>query len=178
MIPTRRQWKGWSLPSKLTAIGTLVGLISLGLYLAEKSYDFLGTQTHSINTENFQIPPVVLAIENSTDETYAIQCRGDFVLWLPQGVDYARRLPGKYDLDVQGGQLAVSVIRIDPHMTVNVVAKLHAEFSLRRMLDRGVADIEFIFKNEQGGLLFSGSIPFTRQSIKTTRWKIDIARKE
>lgn len=33
LIPTRQQWKRWSLPSKLTAIGTLIGVISLGLVL-------------------------------------------------------------------------------------------------------------------------------------------------
>lgn len=39
MFPTKRQWKSWSLPSKLTAIGTLVGVISLGLYLRDKAFD-------------------------------------------------------------------------------------------------------------------------------------------
>ena len=29
MIPTREQWKKWSLPSKLTAVGTAIGIISL-----------------------------------------------------------------------------------------------------------------------------------------------------
>lgn len=28
IIPTKNQWKNWSLPSKLTAIGTYVGLLS------------------------------------------------------------------------------------------------------------------------------------------------------
>ena len=32
--PTRRQWRSWSIPSKLTAIGALVGLLSLLLTIA------------------------------------------------------------------------------------------------------------------------------------------------
>ena len=38
LIPSRKQWKSWSLPSRLTAIGALLGVISLGLYMAEKFY--------------------------------------------------------------------------------------------------------------------------------------------
>ena len=34
-----KQWKNWSLPSKLTAIGALIGVLSLSLYIAEKSFD-------------------------------------------------------------------------------------------------------------------------------------------
>jgi hypothetical protein len=37
-IPSRSQWRQWSVPSRLTAIGTLVGVLSLGLYLAEKGF--------------------------------------------------------------------------------------------------------------------------------------------
>lgn len=36
--PSQQQWRHWSLPSKLTAIGTLVGIISLGLYGLEKAF--------------------------------------------------------------------------------------------------------------------------------------------
>lgn len=35
--PSRKQWKVWSLPSQLTAIGTLIGALSLGLYLLERT---------------------------------------------------------------------------------------------------------------------------------------------
>ena len=38
MLPTRKQWREWSLPSRLTAIGTL--LSALGLFLAVLFYFF------------------------------------------------------------------------------------------------------------------------------------------
>ena len=40
--PNKKQWKAWSLPSKLTAIGALIGFVSLGLYITEKSFDLFG----------------------------------------------------------------------------------------------------------------------------------------
>jgi len=39
--PKKKQWNSWSLPSKLTAIGTLLGLLSFGFYLAEKTFNIL-----------------------------------------------------------------------------------------------------------------------------------------
>ena len=42
--PTKKQWLSWSLPSKLTALGTLITIISLGLYLLDKA----GQQSSSI----------------------------------------------------------------------------------------------------------------------------------
>jgi hypothetical protein len=60
--PSRRQWKSWSLPSKLTAIGTLLGVISLGLYAVEKSFHVIALITERAHQEpdwigsNSQIP--------------------------------------------------------------------------------------------------------------------------
>ena len=36
--PTKKQWQRWSLPSKLTAIGALLSIISFGTYAIEKSF--------------------------------------------------------------------------------------------------------------------------------------------
>lgn len=38
MIPTKKQWNNWTLPSKLTLIGTLVGVLGFSAYLIEKGY--------------------------------------------------------------------------------------------------------------------------------------------
>ena len=124
------------------------------------------------------IPPVYLTLRNSGADSITIQRRGDFVLWFPQGVDGLRRLPGRYDIDALEGKTAQSVVVISPKAAVNVVAKLHAEIPLRQVLDSGATDIEFIFRKESGGVLFSGSIPFAENRIKTTRWMIDLVKKE
>lgn len=38
LIPSRTQWRAWSLPSKLTAIGALLAFVSFGWYAVEKLY--------------------------------------------------------------------------------------------------------------------------------------------
>ena len=39
--PKNKQWKNWTLPSKYTVIGTLCGLISVGVIFLEYTYDFV-----------------------------------------------------------------------------------------------------------------------------------------
>jgi hypothetical protein len=178
LIPTRHQWSDWSLPSKLTAIGTLIGILSLGLYLGEKSVSILKSSFRPTPPGRLTTPPVALVLDNTTGEQVTIQRRGDFVLWLPQGVDDLRRLPGRYDLETVDGERSNSVVVIGPRAEARVLAQLHSEVALAQLLDTGAADIEFILRKEQGDLLFSGSIPFNRKAVTTTCWKIDLARKE
>jgi len=47
---------------------------------------------------------------------------------------------------------------------------------LEELLEGGATDLEFIFRKEDGGILFSGSIPFQRGSIENTNWRVDLAR--
>ncbi len=42
LIPSRKQWNSWSLPSKYTAIGTLVAVLSLSPQLYQFAYSFYG----------------------------------------------------------------------------------------------------------------------------------------
>lgn len=44
LIPSRGQWKRWSLPSRLTAFGALVGVVSLLLFLGDKFFGDLFSQ--------------------------------------------------------------------------------------------------------------------------------------
>lgn len=166
------------MPSKLTAISTLLAVLSFGLYVGEKSLGLLSFLFRRSSSESLEIPAVALALENPTAEPVAIQRRGDFVMWLPQGVDDVRRFPGKYDLEAPEGESSSSVVVVSAGETAQVVAHLRAEIPLSQLLDRGAADIEFILRKEHGGLLFSGAIPFARDAIKTTRWKIDLGREQ
>lgn len=178
LIPSRGQWKQWSLPSKLTAIGALVGVLSLGLYVAEKSFGLISPATGPRTPDALPVPPISLEFKNPTADPIGIQRRGDFVLWLPQGVDNLRRLPGRYDIESPGDQSRESAVIVGPGSSTAVVAHLQAEYALGGLLDRGAADLEFILRKERGGLVFSGTIPFARAKIESTRWVIDLSRKE
>jgi hypothetical protein len=46
--PTVAQWKAWTLPSKYTIIGTLIGAISLGFYVIDRSFQLTETKTYKI----------------------------------------------------------------------------------------------------------------------------------
>ena len=98
-------------------------------------------------------------------------------MWLPQGVDEARRLPGRFDLETVNSNFSKNEVSIEPGREVRVLAQLHSEFPIVQILDGGAADLEFILRTEKGEIFFSGSIPFKRESIVTTRWKIDFTRK-
>ena len=38
IVPTRNQWKNWSLPSKLTALGLLATIMSIAIFLVDKTF--------------------------------------------------------------------------------------------------------------------------------------------
>jgi len=52
LIPTRTQWKDWTLPSKLTAIGTLVGIIGVLLYFVPNGQNHQSVQSTHITTKS------------------------------------------------------------------------------------------------------------------------------
>jgi hypothetical protein len=57
LIPSKNQWDRWSLPSKLTAIGTLLGLISLLISFFTSGWGQIlgGPKNKNKNLENSQI---------------------------------------------------------------------------------------------------------------------------
>ena len=48
-FPTKKQWKSWSLPSKLTAIGTLAGILGLALTLLSMMFFNDDEQANNLN---------------------------------------------------------------------------------------------------------------------------------
>jgi hypothetical protein len=52
---SRHQWRTWSLPSRLTAIGTLVGVVSLVLYIGEKTFGVFNASQLDIGYLDFEL---------------------------------------------------------------------------------------------------------------------------
>jgi len=57
LLPTRRQWNNWSLPSKLTAIGAYAGISIIG-ESKDRNYRYVGIEDGS-GVERFSIIMVV-----------------------------------------------------------------------------------------------------------------------
>jgi hypothetical protein len=57
--PSIQQWRNWSLPSKLTAIGTLVAAISLGLYGIEKTVQLTNLVFGDLDRGSLRLPTKV-----------------------------------------------------------------------------------------------------------------------
>jgi hypothetical protein len=74
LLPTIHQWESWSLPSKLTAIGTLVGILSFGCYLLETGYGL----SRIFNDTVKQDEDVYLVVEfnNNTNRDLTVYKKG------------------------------------------------------------------------------------------------------
>lgn len=83
LIPTNKQWKSWSLPSKLTAISVLLGIIPLGLYGIDK------------------LPDLCALVFSSTEDQIAISPRSmDFSASIGKDSQKQIAFSNKYTLSV------------------------------------------------------------------------------
>jgi hypothetical protein len=174
--PTKRQWRRWSLPSKLTAIGVLISIVgiavTLALFLASRDGTERGT-----DVEDAAVPAVALELRNPTTTSVTIRGRGDAVFWLPAGVGGgAPNVTGKYDLsfDTAPGS-AVDSLTIEPLSTANVYAHLSSATQVAELLRAGSTDLSLLLRREDGSVIRCGSIPFDESRIISTRWQIDVA---
>ena len=115
--PSKQQWQKWSLPSKLTAIGALLGVISLGLYGLEKAFqlkDLIFSNTHrvplrqprfaesvesfdfSLGEKGFSAGYKVTVLERGPVEPYEFRGFKPVKLYVEKGVLYA-------DVSIYGG---------------------------------------------------------------------------
>ena len=71
--PTEKQWQGWSLPSKLTAIGALLAVMSLGIYIIKEVFQITQYRNHSRTSETEQnvAERGTILIELRKEESYS-----------------------------------------------------------------------------------------------------------
>ena len=174
--PSKGQWRQWSLPSRLTAIGALIGIVgiavTLALFFVSRDSSVGGT-----DVADAVVPPVALEFRNSTTASVTIRGRGDAVFWLPAGVGLgAPNVAGKYDLsfDTAPGS-ALDSLTIEPLSTLNVYAHLSSASQVAELLRAGSADLSLLLRREDGSAVTCGSIPFDGSRILSTRWQIDVA---
>jgi len=179
--PEKHQWKSWSLPSKLTAIGTLVGIISLGLYMLEKSFNLKELILRKWSEkQSASVPEITLRVSNSSDQDISFYSEGEFVLWLPQGVNFSvRTIPGKYKLILLNNTDKTNgIITVHPGEEVIMAAELMNQAYFSKLLHQGDTDLCLIFRRSNGSIFFSPNIPFRHEDIKKYYLQVDAGKRE
>lgn len=161
LVPTRKQWKAWSLPSKLTAIGTLIAVLSFVLYLFEKGDSFISESSLFKNKDDVFL---VVELVNHSDDMVSLFSRGETFFWYPGGGQYI-----SYAFEVvknNSNETNSSNINIPGKDKLRVVVKLLPKDVVRGYLEQGHMSISLIFRNTAGKLKFSPTVGFSESNIK------------
>ncbi|ASJ70342.1 hypothetical protein [Granulosicoccus antarcticus] len=159
MIPTRKQWKSWSLPSKLTAIGTFVGLLSFGFYLIEKvHHHFKDFPSRADDSE----VSLIVEFQNYTDNEILLYGRGDVFYWFPGGGRYQS---AAFEVISFGGDSTFTNLSIMKQSKVRGIVKLLPKDIARGYLNQGHMSLSLLFKGDNGLQKMSPNVGFSNSNI-------------
>jgi hypothetical protein len=169
-----KRWRSWSLPTKISIIGTLASLLSVGLYFWDLK-PFLERRLILPPT----VPNIVVKISNPDNSQASLNYRDDFVLWLPDAtVDGAPRLPGKYEIVASdAGLVKNGVVPVKAPGDTRLILKLMDQERLHQYLIRGNTELMFMFHRTDGSVFFSENLPFTEEAVKKFYTPADMTRK-
>jgi len=159
LFPTKRQWKAWSLPSKLTVIGTFVGLLSFTFYLIEKSYPYLRNFSAFNNTGDVTL---VVEFENKNSHDVQIYGRGETFFWFPGGGKYRNY---SFEIVDIGRVMNSTNISVPKKSKIQVVIKLLPSAVARNYLEQGHMSVSLVFNSEDGASYFSPTFGFSETNI-------------
>jgi len=175
LIPSKRQWKTWSLPSKLTALGALVGIISISLYLIEKGVGIFDDP----NPKNPVVKDVLMVLEfnNPYSEILSIYARGDAYYWYPgsDAVHEVQAFEIKYD---ESNNEVGGKIEIPPKTSKRFVAKLLPKNRINYLIEQGHTGISLFIKGSNINSQFSETIAFTKSNIKGKYLPINLRKND
>jgi hypothetical protein len=154
--PEKNQWNSWSLPSKLTAIGTLLAILSFGLYLAEKTFNILDWAAKE-NQQTMMRPEVSVAFQFPYEK-------------VNNSVQQNKRNP-KLTITNRGSK-NISPIKAD-------VVMFMLEPSLDKVISAGILNYEthghLIFEPElKPGLSVSASLPGSKNWANPVAYRVNI----
>jgi hypothetical protein len=159
----RKRWRSWSLPTKISIIGTIASVLSIALYFWDLK-PFL--------ERRLSPPPVVrniaVRINNPEERAVSLFYRGELVLWLPSAMaPGAPRVGGAYEVLASGaGLVKDGVVPIRALGETKIVVKVMDQERMYRYLQRGDSNLSFIFRRPDGSLFFSEDLPFTEDAIR------------
>lgn len=156
LIPTRKQWKSWSLPSRLTAIGTLAGVLSFGAYLLEKGYPYFSNIPFFSDASDVTL---VVEFQNNTNDEILLYGRGETFYWFPGGGTYR-----SYAFEVIRVGKEASIV-IAGQSKVRRILKLLPQSIAQDYLSQGHMSLSLLFTGEGGWQKMSPSIGFSKSNI-------------
>ena len=169
-----RRWLSWSLPTKISIIGTAASVLSIALYF----WDLKPLLEHALS------PPAVVRniavrINNPEKDPVTMPYRGELVLWLPTAMyDGAPRVGGAYEVVASdAGLVKDGIVPIRAAGETRIVVKLMDQERLYRYLKRGDSNLELIFRRPDGSIFFSEDLPFTEEGIKKFYIRGDMTNK-
>jgi hypothetical protein len=163
-------WKSWSLLRKALLVGILLAVAIVSTSIGMSSI-FVRSVVFSVlrRQSGDVVPNVVVRFSNSGKDDTLIYPRGEFLLWLPQGVAAsAPTIAGVYELLPPNKSLVQNgMILLRPGQTTTVSARIMNQEGFSTMLKRGDTDLTFVFRKANGGVFMSQNLPFTQQAIAT-----------
>ncbi|HCG8623833.1 TPA: hypothetical protein NJ576_004596 [Vibrio parahaemolyticus] len=157
LIPSKKQWKAWSLPSKLTAIGTFAGVLSLCFYVFEKGYSF--AESSSVFSASNDVL-VEVELNNQTNELLSLYGRGEVFYWYPNSAQYASSAFEIVQVDNVGANLSIA-----PGTKVRTEVRLLPKDVASEFLTQGHMTLSLMFKGLGGYSHMSRPIGFSEANI-------------
>jgi len=154
--PKKKQWSSWSLPSKLTAIGTFLAFLSFGFYLAEKAFNILDWAMQD-DQQSIMRPEISVSLQFPYER-------------VNESVKQNKRNP-KLTITNRGSKI-ISPIKAD-------VVMFMLEPPLDKVISAGILNYEthghLIFEPElKPGLSVSASLPGVKNWAKPAAYRINI----
>ena len=158
-----RRWLSWSLPTKISIIGTVASVLSIALYFWDlRPFLERRLSPHPI------VPNIAVRINNPDKDPTTLSYRGELVLWLPSAMsEGAPRIPGAYEvLASDAGLVKDGIVPIRGASETRIVVKIMDQERMYQYLKHGDTSISFIFRRPDGSIFFSDDLPFTEDALK------------
>ncbi|MCG8051884.1 MAG: hypothetical protein JAZ15_11790 [Candidatus Thiodiazotropha endolucinida] len=173
MVPSTKQWKNWSLPSKLTAIGTLVGVLSFCAYIVEKGY---GVSKYLFQQDE-QVEDVNVVVEFNNKELHPVSVfnRGEVFFWHPGGGGYHEiytfQMVWPNNTTEANGNLLVPTGK-----KVRALLKILPTEIARHYYDQGHMDVSLHVKTKNG-TQFSQPTAYSKKNLEGAYIPIEFGEK-
>jgi len=169
-ITWRERWNSFSKRARLILISLVALVAATAAFLTNLHTikDYFGSIPKPLS-----VPPIVVAITNSSKEPIIISARGDFYLWL-LGLD-ARHTIGKFELHrLNGSPSDTGTFTVAPSAKIRVLAHVMNQDLYRRILEQADCDIAFMIHKAKGEHRTTEDMPFTRDAIAKFFTTVDI----